>query len=260
MKNFTVAKPQWISLLILLSSWLLVQLFAFSCFWAFSYQMPALFLVVAQSLIAVGMTWLLALPVWWLLINVSFPLAVFYGDALQWPPALFLAAFLILVLIYWSIFFTRVPYYPSHHAVRDLVSQLLPTDSDQRFLDLGSGLGGMCLHIAKHRPDYQVVGIEIAPLPWLFSWLAAKFKALPCEFIRGNYQKHNLRDYSLVFAYLSPAAMSALWRQACEQMQPGSVLVSYEFAVPEQPIEPIYLSDQTPVYVWQMGLINNEED
>jgi hypothetical protein len=35
-----------------------------------------------------------------------------------------------------------------------------------------------------------------------------------------------------VFAYLSPAAMPALWRKAQREMRPGSLLVSYEFEIP----------------------------
>jgi SAM-dependent methyltransferase len=256
MKSIAVAKPQWISLLILVGSWFLVQALPI----VFTYPLSESYLVFAHGLIAAAMTWFLSLPVWWLLINASFPLAVFYAVALQWPPIGFLAAFILLLLIYWSNFLTRVPYYPSQQSVHELVGQLLPIDSDRRFLDLGSGLGGLCFHINKQQPDWQVVGIEIAPLPWLFTWLVARFKGLSCQFILGNYQKHHLGEYSLVFAYLSPAAMPGLWVQACQQMRPGSILVSCEFAIPGQNIEPIYLGDQTPVYVWQIDSVDSKED
>ena len=252
----TVAKPQWISLLILGGSWLLVQALPL----VLTDNFPPSYLIFAHGLLAAFITWCLSLPVWWLLINASFPLAVFYGAGLQWPPTAFLVAFILLLLIYWSNFLTRVPYYPSQQSVHQLVEQLLPMDCEQRFLDLGSGLGGLCLHIARQRPDWQVVGIEIAPLPWLFSWLVTRFKGASCQFIRGNYQKHDLGEYGLVFAYLSPAAMPALWRQVCEQMRPGSIFVSCEFAVPGQNIEPIYLAGQTPIYVWKIDAINNKEN
>ncbi|GAC1436513.1 MAG: hypothetical protein NVSMB6_32690 [Burkholderiaceae bacterium] len=35
----------------------------------------------------------------------------------------------------------------------------------------------------------------------------------------------------MVFAYLSPAAMPALWLKAQREMQPGALLLSYEFPV-----------------------------
>jgi hypothetical protein len=37
-----------------------------------------------------------------------------------------------------------------------------------------------------------------------------------------------------VFAYLSPAAMGALWRKASAEMRPGSILLSYEFAIADK--------------------------
>jgi hypothetical protein len=35
-----------------------------------------------------------------------------------------------------------------------------------------------------------------------------------------------------VFAYLSPAAMPALWQKARREMRPGSLLLSHEFPIP----------------------------
>lgn len=37
----------------------------------------------------------------------------------------------------------------------------------------------------------------------------------------------------MVFAYLSPAAMPALWSKAQREMRAGSFLASYEFEIPE---------------------------
>jgi hypothetical protein len=41
-----------------------------------------------------------------------------------------------------------------------------------------------------------------------------------------------LSDYDVVFAFLSPAAMPALWRKASAEMRPGTLLLSYEFSIP----------------------------
>jgi hypothetical protein len=51
------------------------------------------------------------------------------------------------------------------------------------------------------------------------------------KFLRGDYGTLDFGQYDVVFAYLSPAAMSQLWHQAHTQMQPGSLLLSCEFAV-----------------------------
>jgi predicted O-methyltransferase YrrM len=77
-----------------------------------------------------------------------------------------------------------------------------------------------------------VVGIELAPLPWLVSRLRAAWSGSRARFLRGDYEQLNFAEYDLVFAYLSPAAMPALWRKAQREMRPGSLLASYEFEIP----------------------------
>jgi predicted O-methyltransferase YrrM len=80
-----------------------------------------------------------------------------------------------------------------------------------------------------------VSGIELAPLPWLASWLRARASGSRARFIRGDYDRLDFGSFDVVFAYLSPAAMGALWQKAQREMRPGSMLMSYEFAVEGHP-------------------------
>lgn len=98
-------------------------------------------------------------------------------------------------------------------------------------IDIGSGLGDMSMYMAKVRAQDQVEGIEIAPLPWLISVVRAKCKRSRAQFKLGNYDDLNFADYDVVFAYLSPAAMSRLWQKAHREMRTGSLLVSLEFPI-----------------------------
>lgn len=173
-----------------------------------------------------------AMPSWWIVIQLLFPIAAIAVLALRLQPWIFIAAFAALLALYWTTFRTQVPYFPSSRAVRDAVAGLLPTGRAVRFIDIGSGFGGLPIHLARQRPESAFVGIEIAPLPWLFSLLRARCARSGVHFIRGDYGRGGLGDFDVVFAYLSPAAMPALWRQACSQMRPGSLLLSYEFGVP----------------------------
>ncbi len=250
------ASPQWISLLILLCSWLLSRVLTIETVNWLGLNFSPGMSVWCQVSLAIAMTLYVALPSWWLVINAAFPVAVFYAMGLNWPPIVFMGALLVLVLIYGVVFLTRVPYYPSHPKVHALVEKLVPEGSGQQFLDLGSGMGGMCLHLAVQRPDCKVFGIEIAPLPWLVSWLRARCRHISCVFVRGDYQNYSLQNYSVIFAYLSPVAMSALWEKACLEMKPGALLVSYEFGIPGQLIMPTYSTSETgaaALYVWRMG-------
>jgi SAM-dependent methyltransferase len=185
-----------------------------------------------QGLLAAALSWKLGLARWWLPIQLLFPLAVLAGLALRLPPWLAGIAFLILLGWYWSTYRTQVPYYPSNPAVWRAVLAELPQDRALRVIDIGSGLGGFTLHLAAARPESQVAGIELAPLPWLVSRLRAALSGSRARFLRGDYERLDFADYDLVFAYLSPAAMPALWRKAQREMRPGSLLASYEFEIP----------------------------
>ncbi|MFL6714747.1 MAG: class I SAM-dependent methyltransferase [Burkholderiaceae bacterium] len=168
---------------------------------------------------------------WWRLIHFLFLPAALAMLALQLPPWLFLATFLAMLALYWSTFRTQVPFYASGSAAWDAVAMELP-QRPLRIIDIGSGLGGLALDIAARRPDCQVVGIELAPLPWLVSWLRRR-AGDNCRFLRGDYQALDFADYDVVFAYLSPAAMPQLWSKARAEMRPGTLLLSHEFTVPE---------------------------
>lgn len=252
MKQLCVVKPQWISLLILLSSWLFIQLIAVN------FAQPVLngqYSAYWQSALAVLMTICLPLPKWWLLINGVFPVAIVYTQNLALQPEVFLGLFLVFGLSFGPSLFSRVPYYPSQYSVFKQVAALLPDEANQRFLDLGSGMGGICLQIAKLRPDCRVVGIEKAPFLWLISYIRALLTASSAVFIRSDYTKHDWQDYSLVYAYLSPAVMQSVWKQARGQMRSGSLLVSYEFNIPVDAVQPdqiLAIDAYTSLYVWQI--------
>ena len=189
---------------------------------------------LVHGLLAAGLTWWRGLARWWCAIQCAFPLALYGALALDLPPLLFLVAFVFLLTLYWSTFRTQVPYYPSGKRAWDEVAALLPPGRRVAMIDIGSGLGGLVLDLARRRPESRFTGIELAPLPWLASRLRAAAAGSSATFIRGDYEQLNFGDYDLVFAYLSPAAMSALWRKASAEMRPGAVLVSYEFLITEK--------------------------
>ncbi len=198
------------------------------------------------------LSWWRKLALWWLAIQLLFPFALLQAQTLAIPPLLFLGGFLFLLALYWSTFRTQVPYYPSGRRVWDEVARLLPPGRALRVIDIGSGLGGLVLDLAKRRPESRIDGIELAPLPWLISRLRAKISGSRARFLRGDYDDLHFADYDAVFAYLSPAAMSALYRKAAREMRPGAILMSYEFLITEKaPDHDIVPTGRGPsLYVW----------
>jgi SAM-dependent methyltransferase len=190
---------------------------------------------------------------WWLAIQFLCPLAFVALLALHLPSWLFLAAFVVLLTVYWTTFRTQVPFYPSGLAVWRSVCRLLPEQGNIRFVDIGSGLGGMVVYLARQRPGSCFDGIEIAPLPWLISCIRSRREPSNAHFIRADYESLDFASYDVVFAYLSPVVMPHLWRKAYTEMRPGAMLLSYEFAIPDAlPDQVIHPREGGPaLYLWR---------
>ncbi len=211
------------------------------------------------GVLAAGLTLLAGLAKWWLLIQLMFLPAMVLTLSAELPPYVFLGAFLILLLSYWSVFRTQVPLYLSSKKAMHAMESLLPAANNNpgfTFMDLGSGSGAMLTHLAQARPDGFYVGVEAAPLPFLWSWLRIRLGGYRnCRVHWGSLWDCDLSRYDLVFAYLSPVPMEKLWRKACAEMRPGTLFIVSTFAVPGQsPHEVVQVDDlhRSDLFVWRM--------
>lgn len=211
------------------------------------------------GLLAAMFSFFSGLAKWWLLIQLLFAPTLVLMLAVELPPNLFLGAFLVLLLVYWSTFRTQVPLYLSSNKVWHALERLLPAekaDSVFAFLDLGSGLGGVLTYLAKVRPDGLYVGVEAAPLPFLWSWLRIRLGGYRNSRVHwGSYWGCDLSHYDVIFAYLSPVPMEKLWHKARAEMRPGTVFISSTFAVPDQtPHETVLVDDlhHSTLLIWHM--------
>lgn len=219
---------------------LLAQIIAFAAVLLLAFALPSFagmqlsiaIAAVIQGSLAAVLARAFRLAPWWMLIEFCFPIAIVVSSAAQLPPVVYLSAFLFFLVLFWSTFRTQVPFYPSNAAVWGAVAGLLPQGESLRIIDVGSGFGGMVMLLARVRPECDVVGIELAPLPWICSLLRRRASGSKGRFVRGDYECVNFGDFDVVFAYLSPAAMPALWQKAHTEMRKGSLLLSYEFAIP----------------------------
>ncbi|MDP2808622.1 MAG: methyltransferase type 12 [Rhodocyclaceae bacterium] len=176
-------------------------------------------------------------PVWWLPIHLAFLPSAVMLNRLDIPPGWYLAAFVLLLLVFWRTDKSRVPLFLTNATATDAVATLLPR-SPSRFIDLGCGDGGLLRRLAHARPDCDFLGIEHAPLPWLWAKLATL--GLPnCRIRHGDFWHQHLGRHDVVYAFLSPAPMLRLWAKARNEMRPESLLVSNGFPVPDVEAEQV---------------------
>lgn len=194
-------------------------------------------LALLQGAWAALFAWWRQLDVWWAGIMFVFPFAFLLVFSLHLPPWLFLSGFLFFLVLFWASFRTQVPYFPSNVEVWQEVLKHVPANGlsgAPSVADVGSGFGGLLFYLHQHAPHARYCGIELAPLPWLVSYLRARLRGLPVEFLWKDYETLDFAAFDLIFAYLSPAAMPSIWEKARAEMRPGSLLLSYEFVIPGQ--------------------------
>ncbi len=195
---------------------------------------------------------LAGLDPWWIVIQVLFVPGAVLASSVPLPRWVWIALFAVLLAVYWSTFRTQVPLYLSSSKVRNALVPLLPPGRFT-FMDVGSGLGGVLTDLAAQRADGEYHGIESAPVPWLLSWIRIRLgRHANCHAHWGSLWDCDLAEYDVVFAYLSPVPMAALWDKVQREMRPGTRFISNSFVTPVPPDARVQVDDvhQSTLLVW----------
>jgi len=214
---------------------------------------PLSLALLVGGLAAAGSYWA-GQPRWWLPIQLGFAPAAAIAQTADLSPTVYLAVFLLLLLVYWSTFRTQVPLYLSSRKIWQALAALLPEERPFTFMDLGSGIGGVLAYLSVRHPQGNFAGVEAAPLPWLWSRLRLAARR-NCRVYWGSLWDTDLAQYDCVFAYLSPVPMAELWEKVRREMKPGSLFVSNTFAVPDFPPQMTVQVDdlhQSTLYIWRL--------
>lgn len=216
---------------------------------------PLAFALLCGTL-AATLSFLLGLARWWLAIQLLFAPALVLMLSFDISSAYFLAAFLVMLAVYWSTFRSQVPLYLSSKKVWQALETQLPAARNFTFMDIGSGVGGVLTHLARVRPDGRYYGVETAPLPCLASWLRIRLGGYRnCRVHWGSMWDCDLAHYDVVFAYLSPVPMAELWHKVKREMRPGTLFISNTFAVPEHPPQDTITLDDlhhSTLHIWRL--------
>lgn len=204
----------------------------------------AMALAAMQALCAAFLSLMAKADRWWVALHLAFLPGVVLASHLGLPARVYGVCFLFLLVIYWTTFRTRVPLFLSNRTTVHRFAAHFSARHQLQLLDVGSGTGSFILQLADLRPDWQITGCELAPGPFLLSRWRAR-KRSNTRLLRQDFWQHSFAPYDIVYAFLSPAPMSELWRKARQEMRPGTLLVSNSFAVPNlKPETIIAVGDQ----------------
>lgn len=204
---------------------------------------PGTWCIGVLSVAGFVLAYWLSLPPSWQILNAAvLPAAISYSYTGLSPNVLLILAGLT-GLVFLPTFLTRIPYYPTSLPVFKGVLDLLPKDRSIRMVDLGSGFGSLIFFLSAQRPESLFLGVELAPLPFLLSFI----RAIPRSNLQirpKNFWNLNLAEFDVVYCFLAPPPMARLLAKARNEMRPGTLFISNSFDPGEPPDEVVEFGNQ----------------
>lgn len=166
-----------------------------------------------------------------------------------------LLCFSVIAVIAGFTLYTGASPMPTSPRVARRMFSLLPGRIDGPIFELGSAWGSLAFEAARRFPGQPVVGIEISPVPWLWSRLRLMVSGRGNLSIRlSDFYRQDLNEAALVICYLHPRAMEKLKKKLEAELRPGALVLCNTFAIPGwSPIEESVADDmhRSRVYLYR---------
>ena len=125
-----------------------------------------------------------------------------------------------------------------------------------KILDLGSGFGGVVLHLANAMPKAHITGIEILRWPMFVARLKKRlFGYQNLTLKKADFFKENIKQYDVVTSFLYGSTVEKL-RPQLEGMRKGSLIIAYYFPLNFMtPVETVIQHDlwaKRVIYIYQI--------
>jgi len=217
---------------------------------------PFMALLVLQGVLAAVGGLFAGLSKWWIPVQAVLPAAAATSLRLQVPAYVWLILFVLVALVYWNSARGGVPLYLSNRRTWTELKAIVAGRKGMRFVDLGAGLGGTTLHLARSMPEASFVAIESAPIPFALAWIRAKMAGLKnLEVHYGDFWNAGLGEFDVAYAFLSPLPMAKLYEKVRSEMPAGGLFISNSFTVPDVEADEIRTLDdrrRTRLHIWRL--------
>ncbi len=136
----------------------------------------------------------------------------------------------------------NLPPVPSLPWVRPLIMKAIKkhtsADTAYKIAEVGSGWGGMIVHLLRHFKNAHVTGFEGSPLPRITSIIRLLPFGKRVRLSGEDFFKVDLSEYDFIFCYLSPRHMAELEPKFKAELKPGTLIISNSFPMPNwQPVD-----------------------
>ncbi|MFT6558839.1 class I SAM-dependent methyltransferase [Sneathiella sp.] len=221
-----------------------------------TFSVPLFWQLVLQGGFAAAISFALGQSYWWVIIQFFGPPLLIIGLIVNVPIWVYPVVLVLLLATFWNVAVNRVPLYLTNDLTAQKIETLLPKRDGLQVIDLGSGLGGTMRQIGKNQPGHFFFGAESAPAPFIVSVILNKVSgAKNVRFLFGSFWKLDLEQFDVVYCFLSPVPMSALFEKAKSEMKPGSLFISNSFQVPgHKPDRTVTVKDgrKTKLLIWKI--------
>lgn len=109
-------------------------------------------------------------------------------------------------------------------------SRVLPING--LVLDLGAGNGWTMRRLWRHEIHGPLVGYEQEFVPWLVGAVWNRLTGMPVKLLRADFYSAPFEDAKGIYLFLMPKTLEKLGAEIRKRCQPGTVIVSAEFAIP----------------------------
>lgn len=101
-------------------------------------------------------------------------------------------------------------------------------ESPCTIIDLGSGKGQLCRRIAREMPNAHVIGIELSPLPWIWSFVTQRLLGpANVEFKRRDLWTYDSSPADAVVLFLTGKEFLArVGEKLRRELKPGALIIA----------------------------------
>lgn len=123
------------------------------------------------------------------------------------------------------------------------------------FYDLGCGDGRFLFFAEKESLkrglNLKLVGYELSFYPYLRGRCLKLIKASKVKIKNKNFLKQNLKEAKGVFIFLVEKIMPQIAQALQNKLEPGTLVVSYAFKLPNWPLHKVLNTKPSPTYIYR---------